>query len=86
MDLSNSIEVESPAKNVSSRYRIAGLAEFDIVRDGVMYAVVVREQKRKDQIVRLQITVTNKEQDNDSDYLIMRKANYSPRSLEDYLS
>ena len=30
--------------------------------------------------------MTNKEQDNDSDYLIMRKANYSPRSLEDYLS
>ena len=43
MDLSNSIEVDSPVKNTSSRYKIAGLAEFDIVRDGVVYAVKVRE-------------------------------------------
>ena len=43
MDLSNSIEVDSPTKHPSSRYKIAGLAEFEIVRDGTLYAVTVRE-------------------------------------------
>ena len=46
IDLSNSID--SPKKLPGSRYKIEGLAEFDIVRDGIVYAVKVREQKRKD--------------------------------------
>ena len=62
------------------------LAEFDITRGTMIYGVTVKNRKGNDKIERLQITVTNKDDKNDSDYLIIRDTGLSPRTLEDFLA
>ena len=44
------------------------MADFEIIRNLKVYKVNV--QQRKDKISKLQITVSNKEEAKDSDYLI----------------
>ena len=68
------------------KYQLAGLADFDIQRNGLVYEVTVNERKSNDNVARLQITVTNREDKKDSDYLLIRDTGLSPRSIEEFLT
>ena len=66
--------------------KLDSLADFEIKRDDHIFTVKVSERRGKDQIDRIKITVINKQNKKDEDYLVIRNTGQSPEALKQYLT